>query len=1091
MGGSPTATGPRRSAGRPRLSRRTLLRSSALLGGCALLPPRLQRVLAAPAPGTAPALVGPEHVLYSVCQQCNTQCGIKVRIEDGLIAKIDGSPYSPWTLNPHLPYATPVTEAAQVDGCLCPKGQAAIQTAYDPYRLVRVLKRAGRRGENRWISIPFEQAVSEIVEGGLLFANVPGEETRRVEGLRAIRAATDAEVMKALAADARKVAAKQMPLAAFKAKHAANLHLLIDPDHPDLGPRNNQFVFMWGRLKGGRNELIRRFTEFAMGSVNAHGHTTVCQGSLYFTGKAMSEQFVFDEKDLKMKWTGGSKFYWQGDQQAAAFMIFVGASPLEGNYGVTNRASRIAQRIADGELRIAVVDPRASKTASKAWRWVPIRPGGEGAMALGMIRWIIEHERYDARYLANANKAAAAADGEPTWCNAAWLVKIEGGRPGALLRASEVGLPVEPRAYRDKKTGRETRYTFDPFVVLRDGRPVPVDPYSETVPVEGDLRVKTELRGHEVKSAFQLLWEEASSRTIDQWAALAGIRPADIVDLAREFTSHGKRAVADIHRGVSQHTNGFYQVLAWYTLNLLIGNYDWRGGLAKATTYDAAGGKRGTVVGPGGEETEWRQPFPIGDVAGRLEPFGISLIRHGVAYENTTLFAGYPARRPWYPLASDIYQEIIPSAGDAYPYPIKALFIYMGSPVYALPAGHTNIEILADVRKIPLVVASDIVIGETSMYADYIFPDLSNLERWEFAGSHPNMVWKVQPVRQPVIAPLTETVRVFGQELPLSLEAMLLGLAERLGLPGFGPDGFGPGRPFTHPDHLYLRMVANLAAGDRPGQELPEASDEEVRVFLESRRHLPRTVFDAERWRAVVGRAWWRRVVFLLNRGGRFDDFSRGYDGDRLRNTYGTLINLYQEKTAKTRDSMTGAALPGFAVYRPSPVDAMGRPLPDERAGYDLRLITYREVMHTKSRTAANYWLLALAPENSVLMNAEDARARGLRDGDRVRIRSASNPEGVWALGHGRTRPIVGRLKVVQGIRPGVVAFSLGHGHWAYGAGDVVIDGRVVRGDPRRGAGIHANAAMRTDPVIANTTLGDLAGGSAVFYDTQVQVTRA
>ncbi|MDQ7858392.1 MAG: molybdopterin dinucleotide binding domain-containing protein [Armatimonadota bacterium] len=1085
------AAGPRGRPGRLRLSRRALLTSSALLGGSALLGARLPRALASPAVGAAPAVTGPEHFLYSVCQQCNTQCGIKVRIEDGLIAKIDGSPYSPWTLNPHLPYATSVAQAAPVDGYLCPKGQAAIQTAYDPYRIVKVLKRAGRRGENRWVTIPFEQALTEIVEGGLLFANVPGEETRRVEGLRAIRAAGDAGTMQALAADARKVAAKQMSLAAFKAKHARSLHVLIDPDHPDLGPRNNQFVFMWGRLKGGRSELIRRFTEAAMGSVNAHGHTTVCQGSLYFTGKAMSEQFVFDERDLKMKWTRGNKFYWQGDQQSAAFMIFVGASPLEGNYGVTNRASRIAQRIADGELRIAVVDPRASKTASKAWRWVPIRPGGEGAMALGMIRWIIEHERYDARYLANANKAAAAADGEPTWCNAAWLVKIERGRPGALLRASEVGLSVEPRVHRDKKTGRETRYSFDPFVVLRNGRPVAVDPYSETVPVEGDLRVNTELHGHAVKSAFQLLWEEASSRTIDQWAALAGIRSADIVDLAREFTSHGKRAVADIHRGVSQHTNGFYQVLAWYTLNLLIGNYDWRGGLAKATTYDATGGKRGTIVGPDGKETEWKQPFPVGDVPGRLEPFGVSLIRHGEAYEGTTLFAGYPAKRPWYPLASDIYQEIIPSAGDAYPYPIKALFIYMGSPVYALPAGGTNIEILADPRKIPLVVANDIVIGETSMYADYIFPDLSNLERWEFAGSHPNMVWKVQPVRQPVIAPLTETVRVFGQELPLSLEAMLLGLAEKLGLPGFGPEGFGPGKPFTHPDHLYLRMAANLAVGDRPGQEVPEASDEELRVFLESRRHLPRRVFDADRWRAVVGPALWPRVVFLLNRGGRFDDFGQAYDGEHLRNRYGTLINLYQEKTARTRDSMTGETLPGLAVYRVSPVDALGRPLADERAGYDLRLITYREVMHTKSRTAANYWLLALAPENSVLMNAEDARTRGLRDGDRVRVRSASNPEGVWDLMHGRTRPIVGRLKVVQGIRPGVVAFSLGHGHWAYGAGDVVIDGRVVRGDRRRGAGIHANAAMRTDPVITNTTLGDLAGGSAVFYDTQVQVTRA
>ena len=26
--------------------------------------------------------------------------------------------------------------------------------------------------------------------------------------------------------------------------------------------------------------------------------------------------------------------------------------------------------------------------------------------------------------------------------------------------------------------------------------------------------------------------------------------------------------------------------------------------------------------------------------------------------------------------------------GDAYPYPVKALFLYMGAPVYSLPAGH-------------------------------------------------------------------------------------------------------------------------------------------------------------------------------------------------------------------------------------------------------------------------------------------------------------------------------------------------------------------------------------------------------------------
>ena len=1080
-------------------SRRAFLKTTALLGGSAAA----SRVPGWPGgPGDAEAapylvptdeyiLAKPEHVLYSVCQQCNTQCGIKVKVWDGVVAKIEGNPYSPWNMVPHLPYATPVTETAAVDAALCPKGQAAIQTAYDPYRIVKVLKRAGKRGEGTWRSIAFDQAVTEIVEGGLLFKDVPGEETRRVEGLRDLWAIRDAKLMRDLAADSKKVAAKQMALADFKARHAADLDKLIDPDHPDLGPKNNQFVFMWGRLKGGRGELIRRFTEAGLGSVNAHGHTTVCQGSLYFTGKAMSEQYRYDPAGKKWSWTGGAKFYWQGDQQAAEFMLFVGASPYEGNYGPTNRALRIAGRVADGSLRIAVVDPRASKIAGKAWKWVPIKPGGEGAMALGMIRWVIENQRHDARYLANANRAAAKADGEPTWCNATWLVKLDKGEPGGFLRASEVGLPTEKRVGKDPATGADAPYEFDPFLVWKDGKPAPFDPYSDKAPVEGDLLAKAEINGIPVKSAFQILWEAASARTLDEWAQMAGIAAGDIEELAREFTSHGKRAVADIHRGVSQHTNGFYQVFAWYSLNLLIGNYDWKGGMVKATTYDAAGGKTDKIKRPDGTEATWAQPFPVGQTNAKLGPFGISVIRHGDKYEDTTLFAGYPAKRPWFPLASDIYQEIIPSIGDAYPYPAKALFIYMGSPVYALPAGHTTIEILSDPAKVPLVVANDIVIGETSMYADYVFPDLSNLERWEFAGSHPNMVWKVQPVRQPVIAPIPETVTVFGQAMPLSLEAMLLGLAEKLGLPGFGPDGFGAGKPFTHPDHLYLRMVTNLAAGDKPTEAVPDATGEEMRIFLESRKHLPKTVFDPLRWQAIVGGAWWPKVVYVLNRGGRFDDFAKGYDGEQAKNKYGTLINLYQEKTARTKNSMTGKVFPGVATYVAAPADALGRPLADEQAGYDLRMITYRDILHTKSRTVSNYWLTSLLPENGVLMNTRDADRRGLKDGDRIRIQSASNPAGVWDLKNGRTRPIVGRLVATQGIRPGVVAFSLGHGHWAYGAGDVVIDGQVVKGDPRRGTGIHANAAIRVDPVIGNTTLSDLTGASAVFYDTMVKVVKA
>lgn len=471
---------------------------------------------------------------------------------------------------------------------------------------------------------------------------------------------------------------------------------------------------------------------------------------------------------------------------------------------------------------------------------------------------------------------------------------------------------------------------------------------------------------------------------------------------------------------------------------------------------------------------------------GKLTPLGISVIRHEVKYEETTLFEGYPAKRPFYPLSSDIYQEVIPSIGDQYPYPVKCLMLYMGSPTYALPGGDKLIPILMDTEKLPLFISIDITVGETSLYADYIFPDLSYLERWEMHGSHPNFAHKIQPVRQPVIAPIPETVRVFGQEMPISLEAVILALAEKLGLPGFGQDGFAPGQDFTHPDYFYLKMVANVAAGDKPGEEVPDAGDEEVVLFLRARRHLSKSVFDPDRWKSACGEPWWRKVIYVLNRGGRFEDYEKAYENGQVTHKYGKLINLYSEKVATTKSAMTGKPFSGIPRFFPPYTDSVGNPIKDE--GYDLRLITHRDITQTKSRTIGNYWLTSVLPENALLINRRDAERLALQDGEHVRLVSASNPGGEWDLGNGNLRPLLIPVKVIEGIRPGTVTFALGFGHWAYGGGDMIIDGERIPADPRRRKGTHLNAAMRTDPVLQNTALTDPVGASVVFYETQVRL---
>ncbi len=1047
------------------LDRRKFLKCTALAGGLAASGAlALHQAFsgdAQAAEGGAYVHANPENQLYSVCQQCNTNCGIKVKIVDGKAAKIDGNPFNPWTLNPHIPYKTPLDKAATVEGALCPKGQAGIQTQYDPYRIVKVLKRAGKRGEGKWKSIPFDQAVAEIVEGGDLF----GE--GKVEGLKDICTLRDPEISKALAEDADAVAKGKLPLDEFKAKHADNLKYLIDPDHPDLGPKNNQFVFNWGRLKGGRSDFVQRFCG-ALGTNNRHGHTTVCQGSLYFSCKAMSDQYTDG------KWTGGSKFYWQADLLNSEFAIFVGANPYEANYGPPNRVSKMTDGIADGSFRFAVIDPRCSKTASRAWKWLPVKSSGVGAVAMGMIQWIIEHGRFDARYLANANKAAAKADNEPTWTQAAWLVKVgEDGKPGAYLRGSDLGMKKEIRKDKDDK-----EYEYDAFVVLSEGKPVAFDPNHEDIAAEGDLLVEAEVKGMKVKSVLQVYKEVASAKTLEQWAEIAGVKASDIAELSREFTSHGKKAVADIHRGASQHTAGFYNVLAWFMVNILIGNHDHMGGLCKATTYDASGKKPG-------------QPFEVGK-AKAPKSFGIDIIRGGKAFDKTTLFDKFPAKRVWYPFCSDIYQEVIPSIGDAYPYPVKALMLYMGTPVYALPAGHELIAILSDTKKLPLFITSDIGVGETSMYSDYIFPDLTYLERWEFAGAHPSMPFKVFPIRQPVVEPLPEVVTVFGEKMPISIEALFLGIAEKMKLPGFGENAFGPGLHLRREEDLYLRMVANVAYGEKEegADKAPAASKEELDLFAKSRRHLPATVFDLARWKAVVGEELWPHVVTVLNRGGRFQDFEKGYKDGLLANKYGKMLGIYLENQLKTKNSMTGKPYLHYADYVPGPADCSGKLLEDEKQGFDLTLLTYKAVTQTKSRTSGNYWTLGPLPENAIEINTVDAKRLGLKTGDLAKVTSPSNPEGVWQLGPNTKKPMVGKVKVIEGIRPGHIAFALGFGHWANGSGTQTVDGVTIPGDKRRAGGVHANAAMRVDPVLKNTGLVDPVGGSAVFYQSQVKLVK-
>ena len=103
-----------------------------------------------------------------------------------------------------------------------------------------------------------------------------------------------------------------------------------------------------------------------------------------------------------------------------------------------------------------------------------------------------------------------------------------------------------------EKDGAETeiKEDFDPFVVMSDGKLVAVDNNAEDEKfiVHGDLYVNTKVKGKEkdkddkvkeveleLKSALQLLKEEADTHTIEEWANIADISAEDLCGSLRNL----------------------------------------------------------------------------------------------------------------------------------------------------------------------------------------------------------------------------------------------------------------------------------------------------------------------------------------------------------------------------------------------------------------------------------------------------------------------------------------------------------------------------------------------------------------------------
>ncbi len=99
----------------------------------------------------APPEVGPdwsperEQFVPSTCLLCPAHCGIRGRVVDGSLVRVDGNPLHPVN-----------------QGGLCPKGVAGIQLLYHPGRITGPVERTGPPGSGEFRRISWEEALNRV-----------------------------------------------------------------------------------------------------------------------------------------------------------------------------------------------------------------------------------------------------------------------------------------------------------------------------------------------------------------------------------------------------------------------------------------------------------------------------------------------------------------------------------------------------------------------------------------------------------------------------------------------------------------------------------------------------------------------------------------------------------------------------------------------------------------------------------------------------------------------------------------------------------------------------------------------------------------
>ena len=328
--------------------------------------------------------------------------------------------------------------------------------------------------------------------------------------------------------------------------------------------------------------------------------------------------------------------------------------------------------------KIIAIDPRLSWFASRAKQWLRLRPGTDGALAMGMLNVIVNENLYDRDFVER-------------WTNAPFLVRADTGK---LVRASDLVKGESSDNFVVWDTAEKKPVVWDSVEVAYrspDAKPA----------IEGEYEIGLLDGTHvSVKTVWTAFCEEVNNYPVDRVSEITWIPQKDIIETAR-FYAMSKPA--SIHWGVPIDMTPAITPTAQAIANLwcITGNLDVPGGnVISRYAFDAVAyalpGTKGIIKLSSQEADKTR----------------IGADRYG------------PLNKFIWRAQTDMVLDQIFSEN---PYPIKGMWIQTCNPVAGI--GLDPKRWVEALKKLDFVAAVDLFMTPTTQLADVVLPATSFLEK--------------------------------------------------------------------------------------------------------------------------------------------------------------------------------------------------------------------------------------------------------------------------------------------------------------------------------------------------------------------------